>query len=157
MKTTLVVLFSFLTLSAFADHNRHGSNQGHSPRTVHSVPRGGAVVTPRGHVVTPGRRRSNRPRFVGPRYNPPGSFRRLRTSYRVIPVITGFSCSFATLYRNGYPVHNFYSVLDCRQAVADIYSTSDFCDYASLYDQSGLLQATFSSGYECREALGWYY
>ena len=42
-------------------------------------------------------------------------------------------------------------------ALSDIRMYGDFCDGSDLYDQSGILEASFYYNYECRDALGYYY
>lgn len=99
---------------------------------------------------------------VNPRYVPYGRPGRVLRNYRRAPLIWsvpfGYSCGlYGDLMVNGRYVHNFYFSSDCHQAVQDIRLYGDFCDGADLFDQSGMLEAQFSSSYECREALGWYF
>ena len=47
--------------------------------------------------------------------------------------------------------------MDCNEAINDIRIYGDFCDDNVMFDQSGYMEAEFSSRYECRDALGWYY
>lgn len=100
-------------------------------------------------------------RVVGPRYNPPGSSRYIRTSRRPNVVWSsgfGYSCNmFGELRLNGRLIHSFRFSSDCSTALSDIQWYGDFCDYEDLYDQSGYLQAQFTFPSECRSALGWYY
>ena len=143
-----------LTLSAesFAQHRRGG--------------RGG-----RGPVVT------------GPRYNPPGPVSRYdRYDHRRGPVVIhrrvgpgrtyrsysrgpviwstgfGYTCGVrGDLGLNSRFIHDFYASYDCHQAISDIRIYGDFCNGGDLYDQSGFHEASFSSSFECRQALGYYY
>ena len=104
---------------------------------------------------------SSRPVIVGPRYNPPGSRRVIRTVRRE-PVIWssgfGYQCNmYGQLTVNGRYVHDFYYSSDCSQALSDIRYYGDFCDGEDLYDQTGYLEAQFTYSSECRQALGWFY
>lgn len=101
------------------------------------------------------------PIVVGPRYNPPGSRRVIRTVRRD-PVIWssgfGYQCNiYGELTLNGRYVHGFRYSSDCSQALSDIRNYGDFCDQDELYDQTGYLEARFTWASECRQALGWYY
>jgi hypothetical protein len=87
---------------------------------------------------------------------------RIYRTYRRTPIIWsvpfGYSCNmFGDLALNGISMHNFRYNMDCNEAVSDIRLYGDFCDDDTMYDQSGYMEAQFSSRYECREALGYYY
>ena len=64
---------------------------------------------------------------------------------------------YGDLALNGRPLHNFRYSMDCNEAINDIRIYGDFCDDNVMFDQSGYMEAEFSSRYECRDALGWYY
>jgi hypothetical protein len=87
---------------------------------------------------------------------------RVYRSYRRTPIIWsipfGYSCNaYGDLALNGRSLHNFRYSMDCYDAVSDIRIYGDFCDDDIMFDQTGYMEAQFSSRYECREALGWYY
>ena len=87
---------------------------------------------------------------------------RVYRDYRRSPVIWtqsfGYSCNaYGDLTLNGRRIHNFRYSMDCYDAVNDIRVYGDYCDDDVMYDQSGYMEAQFSSRYECRDALGWYY
>lgn len=96
--------------------------------------------------------------------NPRRTYRtgRIHRSYRRSPIIWsqpfGYSCNiYGDLALNGRPIHNFRYSMDCHEAISDIRVYGDFCDDNVMFDQSGYMEADFSSRYECRDALGWYY
>lgn len=119
-------------------------------------------------------RGNNRPDRYEPRYDPRPDYRPGRVNPRYTrgpryyrqsrrPVIIwntgfGYTCdNFSVLRLNGRYIHNFTFSSDCYTAVNDIRMYGDFCDGSDLYDQSGILEASFYYNYECREALGYYY
>ncbi len=89
------------------------------------------------------------------------STRYIRTIPRPAPIWTygfGYSCGYyGDLTLNGRPIHNFAYSSDCQQAIQDIQIYGDFCDNADMIDQTGYLEAAFSSNWECRDALPYYY
>lgn len=101
------------------------------------------------------------PRVIGPRYNPPGSSRYIRTTRRPQVIWStgfGYTCNiYGELQLNGRHIHTFRFSSDCSTALSDIQYYGDFCDYEDLYDQTGYLEAQFNYSSECRSALGWYY
>jgi hypothetical protein len=110
----------------------------------------------RGPVYSPGRV------VVSPRYIPTGRPVRIYRTIRRTPIIWsipfGYNCGiYGDLSVNGRLIHNFYYSSDCYSAIEDIRVYGDFCDNADLYDQTGILEAQFSSNYECRDAIGYYY
>lgn len=99
---------------------------------------------------------------ITPRYIPYGRPVRIYRTYRRPPIIWsvpfGYTCGiYGELSVNGQYIHNFIYSSDCYSAIEDIRLYGDFCDDADLYDQTGILEAQFSSNYECREAIGYYY
>lgn len=152
MKFALLSLFTLvLAFEAAAQHRRPDPGYGRPfPGPQHP---GRVIVRP-----SPG---PGYGRPVGPRYNPPGNRRVIRTARR--PVLTwntgfGYACgNYGELFLGGRLVHNFSYAPDCYTALNDIRYYGDFCDYSDLYDQSGRLEAQFYYPEECRNALGWYY
>lgn len=148
----------FLLVILLASFESFAQNRRGAPRGPNYNPPG------RGPVITrptpyPGRVVVRPTRPIGPRYWNPGSHRTYRPVFRpVIPRYTGLTCSYAgQLLNNGYLVHSFYYSQDCSLAIQDALRTGDFCDGADLYDISGIHEASFSSSYECRQMLGYYY
>ncbi len=108
---------------------------------------GPVIVRPGRVVITP--RRTYRPG-------------RIYRDYRRSPIIWsqpfGYSCNmYSDLALNGRRIHNFRYSMDCHEAISDIRLYGDYCDDNIMFDQSGYMEAEFSSRYECRDALGWYY
>lgn len=129
-------------------HDRHDRYDRHDRRPDY---RPGPVI-----VVRPGPGRV----VITPRrtYRPGRVYR----SYRRTPIIWsvpfGYSCNmYGDLALNGRPIHNFRYSMDCHDAVSDIRIYGDYCDDNVMFDQTGYMEAEFSSRYECRDALGWYY
>jgi hypothetical protein len=131
----LIVLVTVLTISeSFAQSRRVRRSTSHPSRTI----------------------------IVAPRYNPnPYSRRYIRYDRRVYSgptMILGYSCNYNSLILNSQRfIHSFTFSSECNQAISDISDFGDFCDGSDLYDQTGILEASFTFNSECRNALGWYY
>lgn len=174
MKFIVLSLFAvLLTSEAFAQrrsggvgprYNPPGDSRGNSSRPTATHRPGSSTYYENDYnEYRPGYPTTYRPGpiIVGPRYNPPGSRRVIRTVRRD-PVIWssgfGYECNYYNqLTLNGRFIHDFTFSSDCYQAVSDIRNYGDFCDYEDLYDQTGYLEARFTFSSECRQALGWYY
>ncbi len=160
-----------LTLSAesFAQHRRNGGGRGGPVVTGPRYnPPGGGRYDNRGRNDWNDHRNDYRTGPIGGGYrrgpvviHRQHSYRTYR-DYRRTPVIWsygfGYTCDYtSTLRLNGSYLHDFFASYDCSQALSDIRIYGDFCDGGDLYDQTGYREASFSSSYECREALGYFY